>query len=96
MAGKAAVLEIKEECGIEGKVEPKWIAKELMSKGICATVIQESGNSKIDVMQRIARRMSEVTVLGGFALDRVQNALGATGWDFMRGDPLAGMQSWYF
>lgn len=93
MAGKAAVLDIKEECGIEDReVEPKWIAKELMGKGICATVIQESGNSKIDVMQRIARKMFEVTTLGGFALDRAQNALGATGWDFMAGDPLAGLK----
>jgi len=92
MAGKKAVKEMLDECGIEGKIEPKWIAKGLMERGICATVIQESGNSKIDVLQRINARMPEVTMLGGFALDRAQNAIGATGWDFMRGDPLAGLK----
>lgn len=92
MAGKAAVLEIKEECGIEGKVDSKWLAKELMSRGTCATVIQESGNSKVDVLQRIQARMFEVTTFGGYGLDKAQNAIGSTGWDFMKGDILAGLK----
>lgn len=92
MAGKAAVLEIKRECGIEGKVDSKWIAKELMSRGTCATVIQESGNSKVDVLQRIQERMFEVTTFGGYGLDKAQNAIGSTGWDFMKGDILAGLK----
>lgn len=92
MAGKKAVLDIKEECGIEGHVEPVWIACELMRRGTCACVIQESGNSKVDVLQRIQERMFEVTTLGGFVLDRAQNAIGSTGWDFMKGDILAGLK----
>lgn len=92
MAGKKAVLAIKEECGIEGHVEPVWIAKELMWQGTCACVIQESGNSRLDVLERISKRMIEVTMLGGFALDRAQNAIGSTGWDLMKGDILAGLK----
>jgi hypothetical protein len=91
MAGKNAVLMLKEECGCPD-MPSEAIARELMNTGICATVVQVQGNSKIEVLQELNKQLTAVNTLGGFYLDRQMNAIGATGWDFMKGDPMAGLK----
>jgi len=93
MAGKAGWKDVCESLGIdpEEQIAPVWKAKELMSYGICASLWQGMSNSKIDLLVKLNNALAEVHALGGFKLDAAQNAIGSTGWDFMKGNPTAGL-----
>ncbi len=54
--------------------------------GIKATLFQKQGNNVTKLMQEARAKLLEIDLLFGFAMDKQQNALGATGWDFIKGD----------
>ena len=93
MAGKAGWKQVCESLDRDPDepIEPVWKAKELMSYGICAHLAQDMSNSKVDLLQKLNLLLSEVHTFGGFKLDVAQNAIGSTGWDFMKGDVTAGL-----
>jgi len=93
MAGEAGWKEVCSSLGVdpEEEIEPVWKAKELMSAGLCAHLWQDMSNSKIDLLQKLNEGMTDVHTFGGFKLDAAQNAIGSTGWDFMKGDSTAGL-----
>lgn len=59
----------------------------LMGYGYYATLWQETGNNKAKLMSAARKELAGLRVFLGFALDRNQNAIGSSGWDFMAGNP---------
>lgn len=94
MAGKKGWKAVCGSLGMdpEEPIEPLWKAKELVSSGMCATLFQGDSNSKVDLVQKLNRALQGVHLTGSFQLDAPQNRIGSSGWDFMRGDILAGME----
>jgi len=63
----------------------------LSEYGISATMHQETGNNKHTLLRRARKQLPLITGFFGFYMDRRLNALGSTGWDFIKGDLLAGL-----
>lgn len=86
--------EIREQLnlGIKGVREGKRNGLEqlLIEYGTCATYFETTGNSKSDVTRKVLEKFRSFGP-AGFYLDAPQNRIGSSGWDFMRGDILAGM-----
>ncbi len=78
-----------ESCGWEDmEVDNSLVLVELLhSYGIFATVWSKTGSLK-DLLRRGKNKAEETELLFGFAMDRFQNGMGATGWDFIRGDTI--------
>lgn len=58
----------------------------LIDCGLHAPLWQESGNN-LEHLKRMARiELQKIGFLAGFYLDRPVNAIGNSGWDFMRGE----------
>ena len=98
MAGKKGVDAAFKSMGFEEDTEKdiranrKWLEQVLIDYGTHATHFELTGNSKSDVLKRLMENKFVMTGMCGFIIDRYQNRCGATGWDFMRGDPLAGIK----
>ena len=81
------------------KDERKDIANDLLvevfhSYGTTSTVWEGNGNN-IEHLMRAARKEADITnMLFGFVMDRPINALGSNGWDFVKGNPSAGLDRW--
>lgn len=67
-------------------------AEIMLDCGFCAVLWQESGDHKIGLLKQAAKQLPEINLLCGFKLDAPQNAIGTSGWDFMRGGILAGLR----
>ena len=64
----------------------------LSSYGISAQVWSKNGNNADKLIREAKSEAILVNGLFGFYLDRIQNRIQSTGWDFLRGDILAGLQ----
>ena len=63
----------------------------LSSYGVKAQLWDDSGNN-LKILMREAHRQAELSeMLFGFYMDRYQNRIGSTGWDFIKGDVLGGL-----
>lgn len=72
--------------------DPLFLVECLHSYGIAAFVWQGQGNN-LSVLMKEARKQAQLAeMLFGFYMDRPQNKIGSTGWDCVRGDPLAGLR----
>jgi hypothetical protein len=94
MAGKKTIKKMLDEFGDNEhfkNLDSRSIAQLLMEQGTCAILEQCSGNSKVTVLRELNQQLKECLMFGGFKLDRAQNAIGSSGWDFMKGDILAGI-----
>lgn len=60
----------------------------LLSYGTFATLGQWNGNNKNKLLSLARKELALLTITLGFKLDRQQNAMGASGWDFIQGNPL--------
>lgn len=67
-------------------------AEILIECGQFATLWQGSGDHKLGLLQRAVNQLPEINLLCGFKLDAPQNAIGSSGWDFLRGDITAGIR----
>jgi len=54
--------------------------------GLGAPVVEFSSNNKAGVLKKLAKEATVCTGLFGFYLDRRMNGMGATGWDWLRGE----------
>ena len=75
-------------CGYEPSAEltDEQCVYALSDFGIQATFSSYEGNNRKKLMD-IARKEAElIEMMFGFYMDRRQNAIGATGWDFIKGD----------
>ena len=58
----------------------------LVDMGLHACLWQQSGNNWNKLLKQARQEMQPMLFLTGFYLDRPQNAVGDSGWDWMRGD----------
>jgi len=59
----------------------------LVSYGIYATLHSEATNNKAASIKAAREQLRGLTsIMFGFAMDRAQNRIGDTGWDFIKGD----------
>lgn len=65
---------------LEGKLEF------LADSGCYAYLWQQESNNERKLIQAAKEECKKIQFLFGFYMDRQQNALGATGWDWIRGD----------
>jgi hypothetical protein len=91
---KSTIIGFEKNYGIKWKELPHSSKLEvLIDEGFCATLWQQSGIDKDALMKLAEEQLSAAQVMGGFMLDRAQNAIGSSGWDFMKGDITAGLRS---
>jgi len=64
----------------------------LIETGLSATLWQDGSSNMRKLLDAARKRLQELRFLIGFRLDSNQNAIGSSGWDFMRGDILAGIR----
>ena len=62
----------------------------LLKCGLMATLWQETGNNERKLVKAAREQIAELSITFGFRMGRAQNAIGSTGWDFVKGDILAG------
>jgi hypothetical protein len=71
----------------EFKALPAEAQHEMLADyGVAATLYEGSGNNQRAVLRAAREKLAEIDFMFGFAMDRPQNALGATGWDRIKGD----------
>lgn len=74
----------------EATEEEKVVA--LVEYGVFATLYSEGGKNKAALTEKARKELDLLnTATFGYAMDKRQNAIGSTGWDFIRGDVLAGL-----
>lgn len=96
MAGKAGAREVQSSLGISPedwkKIPQAGKAEALLDHGTYATVAQQSGVSPRRLLDWMLEEKTAVMTFGGFKLDAPHNAIGSSGWDFMKGDITAGIR----
>ena len=63
----------------------------LSEYGIKATLWQQQGNNQTVLLKAARKELAVIRTLFGFYMDKPQNRIGSTGWDFIKGDALAGL-----
>ena len=58
----------------------------LVERGTHATLWQQSGIDETELINQAKEQYQQTLTVGGFQLDQPQNAIGSTGWDFMKGE----------
>lgn len=64
----------------------------LIGYGTYATIFSASGNNIRKLKSVLRNDVGKLRMLFGFYLDRAQNAIGSSGWDFMSGNLTAGLK----
>jgi len=70
---------------------PVMLCEVLHGYGISAELWNGSGNNFKKLWVQVHQELKALGFMFGFAMDRYQNRIGSTGWDFIRGDILAGL-----
>lgn len=73
------------------ELDEHWQVEAVFSYSGGATIHQCQGEDYQDLFDEIQVEARQSSVLFGFQMDTAQNALGSSGWDFLKGDPLAGL-----
>ena len=63
----------------------------LHSYGVFAPISTEYGNNWRKLLKETKKEAKLVEILFGFYMDKSVNAIGSNGWDFLKGDILAGI-----
>ena len=74
-----------------GKEFDRIIHFELSQYGVHACLFHKLGNNCGKLMQEAKKQAVTISGLFGFYMDRQQNMIGSTGWDFIKGDTMAGL-----
>lgn len=67
-------------------IEPFEMAKILNEYGTGAVVFSESGNNAEELFKTARKECELISSLFGFYMDRQQNMIGNSGWDFIKGE----------
>lgn len=84
-----------ESSGIEqewGELDDRTKVELIESYAGGAQIFAENGNNFRQLFKAAREAVRESELLFGFAMDRAQNAIGSTGWDFLTGNVLGGLQ----
>jgi hypothetical protein len=90
-AGEENLAQAKECCGEEKDMDDTTKVKALHDYGVCTPVWSKDGNNYRKLMREAHKQTMSVVGLFGFYMDRPVNALGSTGWDFVKGNITAGL-----
>ena len=93
-AGKKNIEAACECYGVEEdmeKLNPLVIVESLDAYGVAAQLWNNSGNNLKTLLKATHKEANLCSVLFGFYMDRPENRIGSTGWDFIKGDTLAGL-----
>lgn len=89
--GKEQIQSAIESCGWDGL--PDWEEMKeldqcelLLSYGTYAILWQSAGNNKWGLIRQAKAEAKSLPMFIGFKLDRQQNAIGNSGWDFLQGN----------
>lgn len=90
MAGKAGAKDAQRSFGFSSEdwaeIPDVGKAQCLMDYGLAAIVWEACGRSLRQLLDQAVEQARQTLTVGGFMLDRPQNAIGNTGWDFMAGN----------
>lgn len=81
-----AIVERSMDCTFDA-MPREWQCLTLMEYGSSACLWQKLGNNQKVLLTEARKELQNIQMLFGFYMDRTINRLGATGWDFIRGDP---------
>jgi len=89
-AGEENVNKAFESMGIDEEYRSNELVQyeSLIEYGIFAVLASVHGNNLGKLLSEINNELKMANMLFGFYMDRPQNALGATGWDWIKGDLL--------
>ena len=87
-AGEANLASAIESCGWEGMPALDDLVKVelLIQYGVFACLKSVSGNNLATCLKAIRHEAKCADMLFGFYMDRTENAIGNTGWDFIAGN----------
>lgn len=86
VAAKDVIPEALQSCGLTGQDIPALgLYEVLVDYGTTAHLWQGAGNNLSKLMQACRKELRQTELLFGLAMDRQQNAIGATGWDWIAG-----------
>ena len=68
------------------QIEPFEMAKILNEYGTGAVLFSEQGNNAKELFKTAREECEKISMLFGFYMDRQQNMIGNTGWDFIKGE----------
>lgn len=86
--GEANLASAKASCDWKGMPNvPEALCEMLVEYGSSATLWQKTGNNQAVLLAECRKELNQLGIMFGFAMDRQMNAIGATGWDFIAGDP---------
>lgn len=63
-----------------------WKSVMLAEYGVKATLWQQQGNNQTALLKTAREELTAIRMLFGFYMDRQQNMIGNTGWDFIKGE----------
>lgn len=67
-------------------------AEILLDYGTAATLWQRQGNNMGKLLKAAKEELGVIWIMFGFYMDKPLNAIGSTGWDWIRGDILGGLK----
>lgn len=71
---------------LEGQLEA------LVDSGLCAILWQKTGNNKEKLLREAREEINKIQCFFGFYMDKHQNQIGATGWDWIQGNCLGSLE----
>jgi len=73
------------------KFTPEHKVDALVTYGVHAPVWGKTGNNRRKLVREMRNQAEGVTSLFGFYMDTPVNRIGSTGWDFVKGNVIAGL-----
>lgn len=83
---ESACEALKNDKDMEIDVDGPWMAYDLVHYGKCAHCWQACGDDLEELMQEAKSRIGKIESLIGFYLDQRQNAMGDSGWSWIKDD----------
>jgi len=75
------------------EVDEKTKVSALVEYGVYSTLFCEMGNNKKELLKTAKEEATQMNLFSfGFMMDKPQNRIGSTGWDFIKGDIMAGLE----
>jgi len=63
----------------------------ILEYGTTVPLYQQGGNNMRELLKGARKEANNISILFGFYMDRPVNAIGSTGWDWIKGEILAGL-----
>lgn len=84
-AGPALVARAAASAGLPADAADEFVGEALLRYGVHAQLFAGQGTNRRALLRAARQRLRECEIFFGFVMDRRVNALGATGWDAIRG-----------